>query len=329
MTNPALVGAPSEPESTGRRDLPPAYICAHGAIGPQEFAALGDFSVWKIAVGRTAMGGPGIGTLTGIPTPAATGTSVAGSPPVVLRRLKKPEAEVETLRASDDEPLSTLLERMLRRASVLVLPNRTTSYRIAKRTIDLIGATFLLLLAAPLMFVLAAVIRLDSPGPAIFRQQRVTRAGRIFTFYKFRTMFVDARQRHPELYDYAMQNADFSTSYYKLAEDPRNTRVGRWLRRTTLDELPNLINVLKGDLSLVGPRPELPELVPMYPPEALACFFTKAGMTGLAQVAGRSLLTVDDRITLDTRYVGSQTVLLDIRILFRTLSVVLKREGAF
>ena len=214
-------------------------------------------------------------------------------------------------------------------ANVLVLPNRATSYRFLKRAIDLIGALTLLLVAAPVILVLAALIRVDSPGPAIFRQTRITRGGRTFRFYKFRTMYVDAKERFPELYAYDFSDGDFDSSYYKLADDPRNTRVGRWLRRTTLDELPNLFNVLKGDLSLVGPRPELPELVRYYRPEELACLFTKAGLTGLAQVAGRSLLTVRERLTLDTRYVANQGTLLDLRILFRTVVVVLTGKGAF
>ena len=117
--------------------------------------------------------------------------------------------------------------------------------------------------------------------------------------------------------------------FYKLADDPRCTRVGRWLRRTTLDELPNLFNVLRGDMSLVGPRPELPELLGQYRSEDLALLLTKAGVTGLAQIAGRSLLTVRERITMDLRYLAQQTVLLDLRILVHTVLAVLLGRGAF
>jgi lipopolysaccharide/colanic/teichoic acid biosynthesis glycosyltransferase len=194
---------------------------------------------------------------------------------------------------------------------------------------DLTCGAVLLVLAMPVMAALALVIRVDSRGPAVFRQQRVTRGGRVFTFYKFRTMYTDARERFPELYDYSFTDTKFDSSHYKIADDPRNTRVGRWLRRTTLDELPNLINVLKGDLSLVGPRPELPELIYHYPPENLACLFTKAGLTGSAQVAGRSLLTIRERLTLDTKYVANQTLVLDLSILVRTALVVATGRGAF
>jgi len=226
------------------------------------------------------------------------------------------------------EPLPDYLERRLGTARFLYLPNRSRAYRIAKRTLDLVGATVLLLLAAPVMLAIALLIRHDSPGPAVFRQQRVTRGGRVFTFYKFRTMWVDARERYPELYDY-QRSGPFSDVFYKLEDDPRNTGVGRWLRRTTLDELPNLFNVVRGEMSLVGPRPELPELLSQYRAEDLALFFTKAGLTGLAQVSGRSLLTVKERITLDLRYVAQQTLLLDLRIIGRTVGTVLRSKGAF
>jgi lipopolysaccharide/colanic/teichoic acid biosynthesis glycosyltransferase len=230
---------------------------------------------------------------------------------------------------SSRESLADYIDRRLTEAAFLYLPNRGRGYAFAKRALDLVAAVVLLVLAAPAMLVLAALIRLDSPGPAIFRQTRVTRGGKAFTFYKFRTMYVDARDRFPELYRYNVGEEVADHTYYKLVDDPRNTRFGRWLRRTTLDELPNLFNVLTGDLSLVGPRPDLPELIQMYRPEELACLFTKAGLTGLAQVAGRSLLTVRQRLTIDTRYVAQQTVLLDLRILWRTVIIVLLGRGAF
>ncbi|HEY5822513.1 MAG TPA: sugar transferase [Propionibacteriaceae bacterium] len=229
---------------------------------------------------------------------------------------------------SDDEPLDAYIDRRLIQARVLYLPNRGRAYAACKRLLDIAGSLALLLVAAPVMLVLAVLIRRDSPGPAVFAQQRVTRGGELFTFYKFRTMWVDAKERFPALYDYAGMGARGDV-YYKLEDDPRSTKVGRWLRRTTLDELPNLFNVLRGDMSLVGPRPELPGLVPLYQPEDLALFFTKSGLTGLAQVAGRSLLTVRERIGIDLRYVANQTLLLDIRILIGTVGAVVLRRGAF
>ncbi|QTE29266.1 sugar transferase [Pengzhenrongella sicca] len=228
----------------------------------------------------------------------------------------------------ESEPLAAYLDRRLLEARVLYLPNRSRVYHLLKRVLDLVCSIVLLVLASPVILILAVWIRLDSPGPAIFRQQRVTLGGQQFTFYKFRTMWVDAPERFPELYDYRSTGSRGEV-FYKLEDDPRNTRVGRWLRRTTLDELPNLVNVLRGDMTLVGPRPELPQLLAHYRPEDLALFFTRAGLTGLAQVAGRSLLTVRERITLDLRYVAQQTLVLDLRILTRTVLVVLLGRGAF
>ena len=228
----------------------------------------------------------------------------------------------------ETEPLPSYLDRRLLQARVLYLPNRGRLYHLAKRAIDIVGALVLLVLTSPVILGLTVLIRLDSPGPAVFRHQRVTLGGRLFTFYKFRTMWVDARERFPELYDYRSTGTSGEV-YYKLEDDPRNTRVGRWLRRTTLDELPNLVNVLRGDMTLVGPRPELPQLLSHYSAEDLAIFFTKAGLTGLAQIAGRSLLTVRERITLDLRYVAQQTLILDLRILMRTVVVVALGRGAF
>jgi lipopolysaccharide/colanic/teichoic acid biosynthesis glycosyltransferase len=301
----------------------------HGVIDQRELAAFGNASICHIAVGRAALGGPGIVNLTILPTTDADRrppTKGAGRAHVAVNG---PEPGNDGISRATKEPLDGYIERTLRQASSLCLPNRTTSYRVSKRVLDIVGAVLLLMLSAPIMLVLAVLIRLDSKGPAVFRQSRVTRSGRTFIFYKFRTMYVDAAARFPDLYNYDFSDGDFDSSYYKLADDPRNTRVGRWLRRTTLDELPNLFNVLMGDLSLVGPRPELPELVRYYQPEELACLFTKAGLTGLAQVAGRSLLTVRERLTLDMRYVAHQTLLLDVRILIRTAVVVVTGRGAF
>jgi lipopolysaccharide/colanic/teichoic acid biosynthesis glycosyltransferase len=156
----------------------------------------------------------------------------------------------------------------------------------------------------------------------------VTRNGRNFTFFKFRTMHADARERFPEHYRFT-QGPGSEDVFYKLVDDPRNTRIGRWLRRTTLDELPNLLNVLKGDISLVGPRPDLPELVRFYTDLELSCLLTKAGLTGSAQTRGRSLLTMKERLRFDLYYVSHQSTWLDIKLMLKTVLVVLLRRGAF
>jgi lipopolysaccharide/colanic/teichoic acid biosynthesis glycosyltransferase len=341
----------------------------HGGLTRADREEFAGVSVRDIALGRRSLGAGSLDALTelasGEPTRAEptrtdgrrhvglNGPAVRGAvvPRLAAVTVEPPVADapvvVPTRRATDraavapagagnrfvprdpTEDLEAYIERRLEDAAFVFLPNRGRAYAAAKRALDVVGALILLVVAVPVMLVLAAIIRLDSPGPALFKQTRVTRGGRTFRFYKFRTMYVDAKERFPELYAYKFTDSQFDEAFYKLADDPRNTRFGRWLRRTTLDELPNLLNVLAGDHSLVGPRPELPELVPYYRPEELACFFTKAGLTGLAQVAGRSLLTVRERLTLDVRYVAHQTLLLDLRILWRTVLVVVAGRGAF
>lgn len=307
----------------------------HGVVTQADLHGLAGVSIRDLALAPISSGAGSLDDLTLLPAHPERPeepTAADGRRHVGVNEAGRPLDVAAPERGAPGEPTETTEEFIARRledASFVFLPNRSRSYQIAKRAIDLVGSVVLLVVATPVMLVLAALIRLDSPGPAVFRQTRVTRGGRHFRFYKFRTMYVDARERFPELYAYRYADSEFDEAFYKLADDPRNTRVGRWLRRTTLDELPNLFNVLLGDLSLVGPRPELPELVRYYRPEELACFFTKAGLTGLAQVAGRSLLTVRERLTLDLRYVAHQTVLLDLRILAKTVLVVLTQRGAF
>jgi lipopolysaccharide/colanic/teichoic acid biosynthesis glycosyltransferase len=320
----------------------------HGVVAHSDLPELAGVSFRDVALGRRTTGYGRLEALTDLPsgngarhepTRQLGGRHVGRNGSAPSRPRPTPPAPAATRPAPrpvpvdepfvDDGNTERYVEHRLEDAAWVFLPNRSRTYAVAKRTLDIVGACLLLVVGLPVMAVLAVIIKLDSPGPALFRQDRVTLGGRHFRFYKFRTMYVDAKERFPDLYAYQFTDSSFDDAFYKLADDPRNTRFGAWLRRTTLDELPNLFNVLKGDLSLVGPRPELPELVRYYRPEELACFFTKAGLTGLAQVAGRSLLTVRERLTLDLRYVSHQTLLLDLRILWRTLIVVVARKGAF
>jgi lipopolysaccharide/colanic/teichoic acid biosynthesis glycosyltransferase len=202
------------------------------------------------------------------------------------------------------------------------------AYALTKRAIDLLLAVPLLVATSPIIALLTLVIRLDSKGSAIFRQQRVGVGGKPFWFYKFRTMYVDARERFPEFYDYRYASEEVDTLYFKLAEDPRLTRFGRLLRRTSLDELPNLINVIRGDITLVGPRPEIIDMVPNYRPEQLVKFSVKPGLTGLAQVSGRNVLSFQETIAYDVDYARRRSLRRDVTILLRTPIVVLKMFGA-
>jgi lipopolysaccharide/colanic/teichoic acid biosynthesis glycosyltransferase len=198
-------------------------------------------------------------------------------------------------------------------------------YRIVEFGVALLA----LILTAPVIVIVAALIRLDSRGPALFRQVRVGRGGRLFTFVKFRTFWDDAVQRYPHLYNYRFSESEIAQFSFKNPGDPRATRIGRWLRRTTIDELPNFWNVLTGDMTLVGPRPELPEMLPYYSDEHLVKFSVKPGLTGLAQTSGRGHLRFLEAAQLDAEYVRSRSIKGDLRIVWRTAVIVLRREGAF
>ncbi len=189
------------------------------------------------------------------------------------------------------------------------------------RTVAL-GALVALL---PLLAVIAFMIRLTDPGPALFRQTRVGKNGRLFTVYKFRTMVADAEDRKAELI--ALNESD--GLLFKIRRDPRVTRVGGWLRRYSLDELPQFINVLIGDMSLVGPRPALPDETSAYAPDVRRRLAVKPGITGLWQVSGRSDLPWDETVRLDVRYVEKWSLVLDLQIIWKTWSAVMHGEGAY
>lgn len=201
----------------------------------------------------------------------------------------------------------------------------------AKRILDITGSVIGLLLAAAPMAVIAALIKLDSPGPAIFRQTRLGRDRKPFTFYKFRSMKADADQTiHRDHIKGLIETPEIrDDSLYKIEDDTRVTRIGSILRRTSLDELPQLFNILKGEMSLVGPRPAIPYEVKMYKEWYFQRFKAVPGLTGYWQVCGRGAVGFEDMIRLDIDYVERQSFWLDIGILFRTVLVVLNRKGAW
>lgn len=197
--------------------------------------------------------------------------------------------------------------------------------RIIKAVFDKLLALTALVLAAPLLAVLALLIRLDDGGPALFRQTRVGKDGRNFSVYKFRTMVPDAESRKADLADKNQHQGPL----FKIKKDPRITRAGSWLRRWSLDELPQLVNVLVGDMSLVGPRPALPEEAAMYGDHVRRRLAVKPGMTGLWQVNGRSDLSWDESVRLDLRYVENWSFMLDLQILWKTCAAVIRGFGAY
>jgi lipopolysaccharide/colanic/teichoic acid biosynthesis glycosyltransferase len=199
-----------------------------------------------------------------------------------------------------------------------------------RRALDLVVASVLLLALAPLMALLALAIRIDSRGPALFRQRRVGRGQREFTIFKFRTMHTGADTAPHRRYVQNLIGGRASSErgrLYKLSVDDRVTRVGRLLRSWSLDELPQLLNVLRGEMALVGPRPVIPYEVEMYPDAYLRRFAVKPGLTGLWQVSGRNERTYDEMVRFDIEYADGASLLLDLRILFKTVPVVLGRQG--
>jgi exopolysaccharide biosynthesis polyprenyl glycosylphosphotransferase len=195
----------------------------------------------------------------------------------------------------------------------------------AKRALDLVLTVAGLLLISPLLLGIAVLIKLDSRGPVFYRQVRVGRDGRTFKMWKFRSMRADADALLATLRDCN----EASGPLFKMRDDPRVTRVGRVLRRLSLDELPQLVNVLRGDMSLVGPRPPLPREVAEYEPWQLGRLRAVPGLTGLWQVSGRSDLTFQQMVRLDLHYIQHWSLWMDVRILARTLPAVLSHTGAY
>jgi lipopolysaccharide/colanic/teichoic acid biosynthesis glycosyltransferase len=201
---------------------------------------------------------------------------------------------------------------------------------VMKRTFDLIGATALLAVLLPAVLVVALLVYASSPGPIFFRQRRVGRDGRLFSFYKFRTMYYGTdesahRAYYQQLVDGTARPKGRS---YKLEDDPRVTPLGRMLRRFSLDEIPQLLNVLVGDMSLVGPRPPIPYEVEMYGAREYQRLSVMPGLTGLWQVSGRSTLSFQEMIELDLVYISRWSLTFDLLILLRTPWAVISGVGA-
>jgi exopolysaccharide biosynthesis polyprenyl glycosylphosphotransferase len=206
--------------------------------------------------------------------------------------------------------------------------------RVVKRVFDITLAALALILLAPLWVLMALLIKLDSKGPVLYKQERVGMDGRIFLFLKFRTMRTGADDRaHREYQRRYIEGrpdtnlGDSLRPVYKLHDDPRVTRTGRWLRRTSLDELPQLLNVLRGDMSVVGPRPPIPYEVEAYALWHRKRLDMKPGMTGLWQVSGRNRLSFDEMVRLDLFYIENWSLWLDLKIMLRTLPVLLRGEA--
>lgn len=205
-----------------------------------------------------------------------------------------------------------------------VLYNNRRAYLATKRIFDFILSLVALVLLSPFMLIIAVAIKLDSKGPVIFKQERVGQNGKIFTFYKFRSMVTNAEEIKADLWNENEQGEII----FKIQNDPRMTKVGKFLRKTSLDELPQLINILKSEMSICGPRPPLPDEVKKYNSYQKKRLAVKGGLTCYWQISGRSNLSFDEWVELDLKYIKEMSILTDIKIILKTVVAVFKQEGA-
>lgn len=196
---------------------------------------------------------------------------------------------------------------------------------IVKRILDIILSLIGIIILSPIYLILFIWIKVDSKGSALFKQTRVGKDGRNFTIYKFRTMVVNAEKKS----QLEINPEDISNFVFQSKSDNRVTKAGAFLRKTSLDEIPQLFNVLIGNMSLVGPRPEIPEVVKHYPKEYEQRLLVTPGITGLAQVSGRGEIELGKTVYYDVTYIKNFSVVYDIKILFKTAISVIKRDGAF
>lgn len=199
------------------------------------------------------------------------------------------------------------------------------TYQTTKRTLDIFLSALAILVLSPFLLIISAFIRITSPGPAIYKQKRVGKNGRLFTTYKFRTM-VNGAEHLEQFLSPEMVNAYQANR--KLQNDPRITGFGLFLRKTSLDELPQVFNILKGEMSIVGPRPMMPEEIEMYGKNFRYYITTRPGLTGLWQIRCRSRTTMRDRARLDYQYYKNQSLRVDVWIVLKTIRVVLSKKGA-
>lgn len=199
-------------------------------------------------------------------------------------------------------------------------------YLFIKRIIDILGSLIGLVVLSPLFLIVAYKIKKEDPsGPIFFSQERVGKNGKTFKMYKFRSMCVDAEEKLEML----LQHNDLQGAMFKMKQDPRVTKIGRFIRKTSIDELPQLWNVLKADMSLVGPRPPLVREVKLYTDYDYQRLYVKPGCTGLWQVSGRNEVGFTEMVFLDLKYIEKQSVFLDLNIIQKTLLVMIKSKGAY
>ncbi len=219
------------------------------------------------------------------------------------------------------EPASSMIEDSIDSPAV----EKKRTFDIFKRFTDIAVASLILLLLLPVIPIIVILIKLDSPGPVLFRQKRVGKSGREFDFFKFRSMHTGAENVIASL----RPLSGVDGPVFKLKEDPRVTSTGRFLRRSSLDELPQLLNVLKGDMSIVGPRPNLPSEVSQYLPWQRRRLDVTPGITCYWQIAGRSHIGFQEWMRLDLEYIRNRSLITDMKIMLKTIPAVIARKGAY
>ena len=323
-------------------DLHRAPLAGYGVLGVSihENSPLADLTI-DPETGRRQV--DGVSVLGGLDNVAATAlkygadtvavTSTAAFGPAAVRRLSW-ELEKTNIQLVLAPALTNIAGPRIHTKPIAGLPlihvDKPTyrgANRIVKRSFDTIGSALLLLAFSPLLIALMAAVKFTSPGPIFFKQERVGINGDVFRMIKFRSMVVDAEARLAELKK--QQRDAGNDTLFKMKDDPRITSIGRIIRRFSLDELPQLVNVLKGDMSLVGPRPPLMDEVATYHREARLRLLVRPGMTGLWQVSGRSSLSWEDTVRLDTYYVENWSLTSDLVILWKTVKAVVSSSGAY
>ncbi|OJD72950.1 sugar transferase [Bacillus sp. NH11B] len=203
--------------------------------------------------------------------------------------------------------------------------NARKGYLVAKRCIDVTGALCGLILLSPVFLIVAVLIKYEDPkGPVLFKQIRIGKDGKEFYMYKFRSMVTDAEEKLKDL----LKHNEVSGAMFKMKEDPRVTRIGKLIRKTSIDELPQLLNVLKGEMSLVGPRPPLPREVTEYTAYDKQRLLVTPGCAGLWQVTERNSVGFKEMVELDLEYINKRSVLYDLKIIFKTIQIMIKSNGA-
>jgi len=264
----------------------------------------------------------------GLPANVGVATEAAGSPDPVLD-LSEPARPliIDLVRPDVAPPEAPVGERApLEPLGQVGLLAAHRWQRVAKRSIDIVGSLSLLVVLSPIMLVIAAAISLTTPGPPIYAQRRIGKGGAPFTMFKFRSMVRDA---HDTRHLHAHRNRHTNGPVFKIPDDPRITRVGRVIRRLSLDELPQLVNVLRGDMSLVGPRPALPEEFALCDDDVRQRTLVLPGLTCIWQVSGRSDVDFLRWVDMDIEYIRTWSLRLDLKLLLRTIPAVLRGSGAY